>query len=94
MPKLRTTPIEQAVTAVDEHLTGYGHKMTWQEGGARADGACGRCQGRVIVCLGAQGVPCATADPAMIAPRTGDGGDDYAECPSIPRTSRFRCPRG
>ena len=78
--------LDGTMTSVHEHLTCYGHRMTWAEhpatGGYR--GTCSGCTGRVTVALDGSGVPRVLAG-ALLAPGTGD----FAECPPVPAYSRF-----
>jgi hypothetical protein len=82
------TLLDKALASVDEHLTAYGHEMTWADpSGGQQGGRCNYCAGRVLVYLIRGQKPSAIADPVMI---DGEDGTDYAECKSQPRRRRGR----
>jgi hypothetical protein len=74
--------LDAALASVHEHLTAYGHDMTW-EGRTRYHGTCGGCGGFVALGLDGGGIPRAITRGGIA------GRGDYAECPSVPDSRRM-----
>lgn len=86
LPDQQPPALDATLASVHEHLTCYGHRMTWaahaRSGGYR--GTCSGCTGQVTIAPDRDQVPRVMAGN-LAAPGTGD----FAECPSVPAYRRF-----